>query len=82
MKTTQNELKVGQTVKSYFFFSESKGKIVKIERKYSEFFKTFQDLVWVKFEDNERAEALYKEDILFEKPKPWNGHGTFLESEE
>lgn len=76
----KNELKIGDTVISYFFFSERKGIITRFERnRYNKVLGKLNDLVWIKFDDNEKEEAFEEKEILFEKPKSWNGHGTFVE---
>lgn len=76
----KKELQIGQTIISYFFFSERKGIITRFERnRYNRILGKLNDLVWIKFDDSEIEEALDEKEILFEKPKSWNGHGTFVE---
>lgn len=76
----RNELQIGQKVSSYFFFSERQGRITRFERnRYNKVLGKLNDLVWIKFDDNEKEEAYDEKEIRFEKPKSWNGHGMFVE---
>lgn len=77
-----NELKVGQRVISYYFFSEREGEITRFERnRYNKVLGNLPDVVYVKFEDDENETQYNLDQIKFEKPKNWNGHGTFVKEE-
>lgn len=74
------ELKPGMKVKSYFFFAEREGKIIGIEtNRYNAVLGDLPDLIHVKFEGDENPTGYFRDQILFEKPEHWNGHGTFIE---
>lgn len=80
------QLRVGDTVVSYYFFSERKGEIVDFQRdRHNEVLERcgmkLKDLAGIKWEDNpENIEWMDEDSIHTEKPeKGWNGHGTYLE---
>ena len=75
------ELKVGMKVKSYFFFAEREGEITSIEtNRYNEVLGPLPDMIFVKFEGDENPTGYFRDQIKFDKPEHWNGHGTFVEN--
>lgn len=73
------ELKEGMKVIRYYFFSESDGEITRIERnRTNPVLGKLPDMVFVKFENEEIETGYNMDQIKFEKPEQWNGHGTFV----